>query len=192
MLGVAPVALLGHPGQLHRTGVRGVVNMQDEYAGPEEEYEKLGIKQLWLPTLDHVEPSLEDLKAACLFIEKFRQRGERVYIHCKAGHGRGAAAAFAWLAYSREVSSEEDLRLLNEELLSKRRVRRSLHEQPNLRGIAEWIRGGCPKPLAWEQQYQRHQQSPLQPPTEERALEEQPQGVQQHEQHSPPQQEQLS
>jgi len=150
LLGVSPLAVLGHPRQFYENGVRGVVNMQDEYGGPAEEYARLGMEQLWLPTLDHIEPSVEDLKAACLFIDKFRKRGLRVYIHCKAGHGRGAAAAFAWLAYSREVSSEEDLVQVNEELLSKRSVRRSLYLQPNLGAIAEWIRDGSPPPLPWE------------------------------------------
>jgi len=118
------------------------VNMQDEYPGPVEAYERLGMEQLWLPTIDHYEPRLEDLQQACDFIERYRAKGERVYIHCKAGHDRSAAVALAWMAYSRRVLNEEDLRLLNEELFEKRQVRATLYEQPNLQAFAEWIRHG--------------------------------------------------
>jgi atypical dual specificity phosphatase len=91
------MAVLGHPGRLHEMGVRGVVNMCDEYAGPGEAYGQLGIKQLRLPTVDHFEPSLQALEEAARFIEGFRKRGEKVYVHCKAGHGRGASVAMSWL-----------------------------------------------------------------------------------------------
>jgi atypical dual specificity phosphatase len=36
--------------------------MCDEYRGPIEKYRKLGIEELWLPTVDHFEPSFEDLQ----------------------------------------------------------------------------------------------------------------------------------
>mmetsp|Transcript_61248 Transcript_61248/g.164762 ORF Transcript_61248/g.164762 Transcript_61248/m.164762 type:complete len:179 (+) Transcript_61248:139-675(+) len=109
---------------------------------PSKAYERLGMEQLWLPTIDHYEPRLEDLQQACDFIERYRAKGERVYIHCKAGHDRSAAVALAWMAYSRRVLNEEDLRLLNEELFEKRQVRATLYEQPNLQAFAEWIRHG--------------------------------------------------
>jgi atypical dual specificity phosphatase len=40
--------------------------MCKEYRGPTRQYEKLGMKELWLPTVDHFEPSVEDLKV-CLY-----------------------------------------------------------------------------------------------------------------------------
>lgn len=49
-MGVAPFALLGHPKALCSEGVRGVVNLCDEYRGPTEEYSNLGMKQLYIPT----------------------------------------------------------------------------------------------------------------------------------------------
>jgi len=140
VLGVAPLALLGHPGSLYRLGVRGVVNMTYEFSGPEFEYERRQMKQLRLPTVDHEEPRLEDLKEAVQFIEGFRKRGERVYVHCKAGHGRAGAVALAWLAFARSQGSEEQLRELNAELLARRRVRKGLHQQPNVRAFGRWVR----------------------------------------------------
>jgi atypical dual specificity phosphatase len=54
----APLKLLGHPDMLHALGVRGVVNMCDEYAGPQTDYKRLGIQQLRLRTVDHSEVRL--------------------------------------------------------------------------------------------------------------------------------------
>lgn len=150
VLGVAPMSLLGHPQQLYNLGVRSVVNLQDEYGGPTQEYERLQMHQLWLPTIDHTEPSFEDLKAACTYIEQVQKRGERAYVHCKAGHGRGAAVALAWMIYSREVSDAQDLQALNDELAAKRRVRPGLWSQDNIKVFAEWIRSGKPETMAWE------------------------------------------
>lgn len=93
------MAFLGHPSRLHEMGVRGVVNMCEEYGGPLEAFRSLGITQLRLPTVDHFEPSLQALEEATRFIEGYRKRGEKVYVHCKAGHGRGASVAMAWLMY---------------------------------------------------------------------------------------------
>eukprot|EP00933_Yihiella_yeosuensis_P005363 TRINITY_DN109867_c0_g1_i1.p1 TRINITY_DN109867_c0_g1~~TRINITY_DN109867_c0_g1_i1.p1 ORF type:complete len:306 (+),score=55.27 TRINITY_DN109867_c0_g1_i1:43-918(+) len=136
LLGVAPVSMLRHPDQLEALGVRGVVNMCGEYAGPEADYRTLKIQQLRLPTVDHFEPELKDLKKAVEFIEQHRKNGHSVYVHCKAGHGRAGAVALAWLAYSRGVPQEDSLEELNKELLKKRRVRKQLFRQPNLRAFA--------------------------------------------------------
>lgn len=56
------------------------------------------MKQLRLPTLDHFEPSVDSLQEAIKFIKEFKDRGQKVYIHCKAGHGRAAATGL--LTYS--------------------------------------------------------------------------------------------
>jgi atypical dual specificity phosphatase len=88
-------------------GVRAVINMCAEYAGPEEAYKQLGIHQLRLPTDDHYEPLLADMKAAVNFIAECKGRNEKVYIHCKAGHGRAASIAFAWLMYTNPNADPE-------------------------------------------------------------------------------------
>jgi atypical dual specificity phosphatase len=51
LLGVAPMAALGHVDQLYARGVRGVVNLCDEYAGPVAAYKKRHMAQLYLPTI---------------------------------------------------------------------------------------------------------------------------------------------
>jgi len=102
ILGCAPMSLLGHPQQLHKLGVKGVVNMCYEYPGPKVSYGKLGMKQLHLPTVDHTEPSVDKLIEAVDFIKQHKDRGEKVYVHCKAGHGRAASVALCWLMHENE------------------------------------------------------------------------------------------
>lgn len=51
LLGAAPVGFLGMADALRYRGVMGVINMCGEYRGPLEDYRRLGIEQLWLPTV---------------------------------------------------------------------------------------------------------------------------------------------
>ena len=46
ILGTAPVGFLGHVERMHKQGVKGVVNMCTEYAGPQDYYARYNIKQL--------------------------------------------------------------------------------------------------------------------------------------------------
>jgi atypical dual specificity phosphatase len=65
--------------------VRAVINMCEEYRGPLQKYKQLGIRQFWLSTVDHFEPSLEHLKKAVEFLEEHEALNKRVYVHCKIG-----------------------------------------------------------------------------------------------------------
>ncbi|MBX3420295.1 MAG: dual specificity protein phosphatase family protein [Pirellulaceae bacterium] len=95
ILGAVP--LRGDPQCLSELGVTGVVNMCDEYAGPESEYQRLGIQQLWLPTIDFHHPSAEQVQRGAEFIQQHKQRGGQVYVHCKAGRARSATIVLWWL-----------------------------------------------------------------------------------------------
>jgi len=97
ILGCAPMGFLGHPAKFHELGVRGVVNCCGEYEGPKAAYEAVGITQLRVPSVDHYEADASLLEEAVKFIQGYADRGEKVYVHCKAGHGRAAAVALAWL-----------------------------------------------------------------------------------------------
>lgn len=137
MIGGAPIGFVGMPERLHDDkAVRGVINMCDEYRGPTKQYDRLGMKELWLRTVDHFEPSVSDLKRAVQFIEKTKEEGGRVYVHCRAGHGRSAAAVFAWLIY--QDPDQKDLQALNEWLSLKRNVRKTLWKQPNIKKFQSW------------------------------------------------------
>ena len=130
LLGCAPMEVLGIPKSIHHIGVRGVVNMCYEYPGPKGAYEKLGIKQLYLPSADHYEVSVEDMQEAVKFIKHHKDRNEKVYVHCKAGHGRAASIALCWMVHEHPDISVKDLNAL---LSQKRKVRKTLFNQKNVK-----------------------------------------------------------
>jgi hypothetical protein len=80
LVGVAPIAFSTTPTSLYAMGVRGVINLCDEFSGPKKEYDRLGMEELWLPTVDHYEPSVQSLWLAIKFITKFKKRGQQVYV----------------------------------------------------------------------------------------------------------------
>ncbi len=77
--------LFNIPNDMAKDGVKGVVNMCYEYGGPQASYDRLKIQQLRLRVVDHFEPSADQLNEAVRFISDYKSRGERVYVHCKAG-----------------------------------------------------------------------------------------------------------
>ena len=139
VLGVAPMSVLGHPDQLYKLGVRGVVNMCHEYSGPQGAYASLGIRQLRLPTVDHFEPTVENIEEAIKFIKYYKDRGEKVYVHCKAGHGRAACIALCWMLYDDPKLSAKEA---NSILCSKRKVRPTLFKQKGVSSIKDKIDRG--------------------------------------------------
>ncbi len=93
--------------RLYEAGVRAVVNTCEEYAGPLEEYERLGIEQLYLPTVDFLPPSFEAINRAVDFIDRHREAGHAVYVHCKAGRGRSATIVLCWLMRHHGMTPDE-------------------------------------------------------------------------------------
>lgn len=142
ILGGAPFGFANYPEKLYTEyGVRGVVNLCEEYQGPDRQYRKLGIDHLRLPTVDHFEPQVSDLEKAVAFIQKHRDQGDKVYVHCRAGHGRSAAVVFAWLM-SKDPTA--DLRQMNKELSLLRNVRKSLWKQRNINAFHAKLTGRDP------------------------------------------------
>lgn len=109
-----------------------------EWPGPEKKYRKLGMTHLRLPTVDHFEPTVSDLEKAVAFIQKYHDQGEKVYVHCRAGHGRSAAVVFAWLV---SKDPNVDLRLLNQEFCRLRNVRKTLWRQKNIKAFHAKLQG---------------------------------------------------
>lgn len=83
--------------KLVKENVTGIINTCEEFCGPIGLYNKHGIEQLYIPTIDFTPPSLDDVNAAINFIEQHAARGSTVYVHCKAGRGRSATIALCWL-----------------------------------------------------------------------------------------------
>jgi len=112
--------------------IRAVVNLCDEYSGPQTEYQRYAIHQLHLSVVDHYEPSVKEIKQAIQFIQSHVAVGHKVLIHCKAGRGRSGAIAICWVAISRRVSLEEAQKYLIEK---RKKVRKHLYRQENVIGF---------------------------------------------------------
>ncbi|XP_035182636.1 phosphatidylglycerophosphatase and protein-tyrosine phosphatase 1 [Oxyura jamaicensis] len=83
--------------------VRAVLTLNEEYETrylccSAEEWEALGVEQLRLSTVDLTgAPSLEHLHKGVEFVLRHRERGNSVYVHCKAGRSRSATMVAAYL-----------------------------------------------------------------------------------------------
>jgi atypical dual specificity phosphatase len=93
--------------RLRELGVTGVVNMCEEYFGPMREYDRLGIEQLHLPTIDFTHPLEEHVEAGAAFIQKHVSKGGTVYVHCKAGRARSATIVLWWMVRYRHMTPAE-------------------------------------------------------------------------------------
>jgi len=84
-----------------------------------------------------------DLKKAVSFIKYHKKCGNRVYVHCRAGHGRSAAVIFAWLMYNYPNADPLEL---NMHLCRLRKVRKTLWKQPNINRYRNWLKAKRPIP----------------------------------------------
>ena len=76
------------------------------------------------------------MRDAVDFIKSYQKKGEKVYVHCKAGHGRAASVALCWSMYSNPDMSAEEC---NKLLYSRRKVRATLFKQPNIMKFKSWV-----------------------------------------------------
>jgi atypical dual specificity phosphatase len=119
---------------LAKEGVRAVVNTCEEYAGPQAEYDGYGISQLRIPTTDFTHPKLSDVQRAVEFVQEHAQKGETVYIHCKAGRARSATIALCFLMKHREMTMDEAQREL---LVHRPHINPRLTQRPVVREFFE-------------------------------------------------------
>ena len=125
LIGALPFASLVP--QLHAEGVGAVVNMCEEYAGPTAAYERAGIRQLRVPTVDFTAPSLVDVQRAVAFMREEISAGRSVYVHCKAGRGRSATVVLCWLIEDRGLSPVEAQQFLMDK---RSQVVRHVYQRP--------------------------------------------------------------
>lgn len=104
-------------------GVRAVLDLTAEFseAGP---FRCVEIRQI--PVLDLTAPTPAQLEEAAEFIESESRLG-KVYVHCKAGYSRSAAAVGAWLLGTGRATSVEDA------VAQLRRARPSIMVRPEVR-----------------------------------------------------------
>lgn len=51
---------------------------------------------LWLPTKDHTAPSMAALRTGTHTMKELVEAGEKIYVHCRNGHGRGPTLVIAY------------------------------------------------------------------------------------------------
>lgn len=119
-----------HVPVIKKLGITRVLNLQDEYEGPVEAYKKHGIEQLYIPVVDHLEPSSEQIHQGVEFIERALADNTSVYVHCQGGHGRSAAIVFGLLAH--EAHPHKTPEAVNKDLRGQWKVRPGLHKQPSV------------------------------------------------------------
>ncbi|MCA9106723.1 MAG: dual specificity protein phosphatase family protein [Planctomycetales bacterium] len=124
--------------RLHKEGVRGVVNTCEEYSGPSRLYHNLGMRQLRVQTVDFTHPSIEAVQQAVDFIAEHSERGESVYVHCKAGRARSATIVLCWLIQQHGLTPEQGQQLLLER---RPHINRRLVERPVVREFYQRHRG---------------------------------------------------
>ncbi|HXR05004.1 MAG TPA: phosphatase PAP2/dual specificity phosphatase family protein [Verrucomicrobiae bacterium] len=109
-------------GEAKRQGVTAVLDLTCEFT---ENRIFLGLTYRNLPILDLTELPVPQLRAAVDFILQHSTRGV-VYVHCKAGYSRSAAAVGAFLLATGQAKSVDEC------LLKMRRVRPSIIFRPEV------------------------------------------------------------
>ncbi|MBI5654581.1 dual specificity protein phosphatase family protein [Candidatus Uhrbacteria bacterium] len=66
---------------------------------------------VWLPTPDKHPPSSDNVKIGTVALSEMLAQGQKIYIHCKNGHGR-APTFFAAFLISRGMSADQALGLI--------------------------------------------------------------------------------
>jgi len=111
---------------LKEMGVKCIINLCAESEGPVRVYKEYNIDYFELPTADFTCPDIENIEKGVSIIEQYKNKNEKVYVHCKAGRGRSATIVFCWLVCSRKYSLDDAMELL----ISKRpQVNRELYKR---------------------------------------------------------------
>lgn len=83
--------------RLSAAGIKYVVDVRLEHRDDEGVLNRHGIELLYLPTPDTYPLSIEDLRRGAIWINHYRQLGDRVLVHCEHGVGRSVLLAAAAL-----------------------------------------------------------------------------------------------
>lgn len=116
--------------RLSEMGVKCVVNLCAESSGPTALYKKYKIDYCNIPTIDFTCPGVEAIAKGVLNIERYRDKDEKVYIHCKAGRGRSATIVFCWLVCVKNYSTEQAMKLLIDK---RHQVNKKLHNRQHVK-----------------------------------------------------------
>ncbi len=71
--------------RLKAAGVKNIVNTCEEFPGFVTDYQRAGIDQLYVPTVDFTHPSRSSIDEAVQYIDEAVAAGNKVYIHARPG-----------------------------------------------------------------------------------------------------------
>ena len=98
--------------RLQGQGVRAVVNLRAERQDNQRRLRETCMEYLWLPVVDALPPTLEQIQQGVVWIEQQLQAGRIVYVHCAAGVGRSATLLACWYMYARGMRVPQVLRFI--------------------------------------------------------------------------------
>lgn len=118
--------------ELLRKGIRANISMEAERLDAVE-----GVSYfLWLPTVDHTAPTMGKLRVGTQALRDIIAEGEKVYVHCRNGHGRGPTLVVAYF-----ILLGDDLETAHEKVKAKRPVIHIEEEQmARLKEFEAWCR----------------------------------------------------
>ncbi|KNC84138.1 hypothetical protein SARC_03636 [Sphaeroforma arctica JP610] len=154
-IGAVPLTFMGHMDLLEKElEVVGVINVMAEFDGPTTEYEKRNMHQLHIPTPDHMEPELNDIRQGVNYLKDYCPHPPKVdgqgnvisndrpckgvYVHCKGGVGRSATIVFCWLLETQGLGLIGTQKYFN----SRRLVSKSLYKRPNVLAFYKLLQEG--------------------------------------------------
>lgn len=100
--------------------VKAMVTMNEDYelrgiTYNTQELQELGVEQLRLRVTDLTgTPTQENIATAIDFIMSYREQGESVYVHCKAGRTRSVTIAVCYLMKLHEWTPSESIKAIKE------------------------------------------------------------------------------
>lgn len=123
-----------------QAGVTAVLDLTAEFS---EAAPFRAVRYRNIPILDLTAPTLEQLREMAAFIATEAESGV-VYVHCKIGYSRSAAAVAAWLLLTGEAAS------VGEALARLREARPSIIVRPEVLSVLEELmRDASPGVAAW-------------------------------------------
>lgn len=98
--------------RLQHQGVRAIVNLSAERPDNRERLRAAQIDYLWLPVMDALPPTVDQIQRGLAWIEKRLNHGHTVYIHCAAGMGRSTTLLACWYIYAHRMSVPQVLHFI--------------------------------------------------------------------------------